>query len=477
MKIRTGVSVLLVFLLAAIVSGSDASGTRQSAGIYVTVDRSSHSVFFDFPSVSTSGGGVLEVETMLTTDLTSWIGGEALSSGRHAWSFKVESKDVWTIGPKPSRRNRKPLRFAFDVRKVETRREYLAAWFTPDASGDSVVLTVAVADHEGELVLRLKKRELPEGARTLDVRRLSDVRDGLLVAAAEIEHARRTRHHWSAILVTLGDAVLKGEKTGWIDDLDFNLEADWVKFIVRGQYPGERDKVMAFAETLKATEMSTVFDTVEVPQVGMRQDGKKERAFSLTARTVATDWTTAPAIVAKGGKSNAEKIAEEILALEARVAHYAPRAVRNLTEGRTLLLEAKRKAGALISRIQPSDPVTAANGLTKFELSLRVGGSGSMIVEFLRCLEEREEPLRIIPLRLSGTKFGPELYMRLVFYSYRPLNVRDGTFAEAVQARGDTPGFAARLKALRTALPTLGSRTFTPPDWKRDPFTRPAPQK
>jgi hypothetical protein len=151
--------------------------------------------------------------------------------------------------------------------------------------------------------------------------------------------------------------------------------------------------------------------------------------------------------------------------------------VTDLTQARKLLLEAKREAMALISGIKPGTPEESLDGLSTFEISLKVTGASTGIIEFLRVLEDRREPLRIVPESLKGTKFGPELTLRIVFLSYRPLSVRQPRVDAMARSRGRGPDFDEVQAAYLKDVGSPGDRPFASPAWKRDPFAAPAKEE
>ena len=236
--------------------------------------------------------------------------------------------------------------------------------------------------------------------------------------------------------------------------------------IIEGDAPAS-EAMMPITPDLRGTQM--LYNEVE----WLDQQGQK--ASGIIEDTVA------------GGMSGQRQTAREFvgrqenisvrLLLEARIAYLAPASVTGLNEGRILLLEAKRRAGALISKILPGAPQQAKSGLGQFDLGFRVGGSGPGLIEFIRVLEDRKEPIRITPVMLRGSTFGPELTLRLTFLSYRPLSVRTPAVWAAVNSRGRGPDFDRVRREYIEGIGTAGDRPFAPPTWVRDPFSKPLPEK
>jgi len=128
---------------------------------------------------------------------------------------------------------------------------------------------------------------------------------------------------------------------------------------------------------------------------------------------------------------------------------------------------------ALISGIRPGSPEESPSGLGTFDISLTVTGASDGIVEFLRVLEDRKEPLRIVPVSLSGSKFGPELRLKIEFLSYRKLETRKPRVAAMALSRGKGPDFDEVEKAYLAEVGSPGGRPYAAPEWKRDPFSKP----
>ena len=63
--------------------------------------------------------------------------------------------------------------------------------------------------------------------------------------------------------------------------------------------------------------------------------------------------------------------------------------------------------------------------------------------------------------------------MNLIFYSYRPLSLRDPSLAKAVKDRGGSPDATLKRDEEIKKLPLIGGRPFIVPEWKRDPYERP----
>jgi len=469
-------SALVLVLLVPAALAFDAAGTRQTTGIYIKVEGRGHSIFFDYPSTLAGEGGTFDVPTVFNADLEVWVEGEKLKPGQHRWQFRVEGADRWTIGRVPKNRRDKPTRYLFNVRKVAASREWLTAVFTPDPAGDAVLLTVMLGDREGTLrvLLRAAPAAAPAGDQ-LDARQLERERDSLLRVAAEIEELRLRRHLWSTLLTTMGDEMLSVPGTAWIDEIDFSRDDEWVKLSIRGHMSGDRAAVEALDERLKAGDVGKAFPIPRTPLSKLPEGGL--RSFSLTADVTAPEWRKVTPLAPRHTGRNPQKLGEEILLLEARIAYLAPASVTGLNDGRILLLEAKRRAGALISKILPGAPEEAKSGMGQFDLGFRVGGSGPGLIEFIRVLEDRKEPIRITPVMLRGSTFGPELTLRLTFLSYRPLSIRNPALWAAVNSRGRGPDFDRVRREYIEGIGTAGDRPFAPPTWVRDPFSKPLPEK
>jgi hypothetical protein len=151
--------------------------------------------------------------------------------------------------------------------------------------------------------------------------------------------------------------------------------------------------------------------------------------------------------------------------------------VTDLNQGRSLLLEVKRRTGVLISKILPGTPKPERTGIARYDLGLRIGGSGASLVEFVRAIEDRKEPVRITPVMLRGTEFGPEMALRLRFLSYRPLSERNPAVWAAVNSRGRGPDFEQVRREYLKTISNAGDRPWAPPDWGREPFGKPVEEK
>ncbi|MEN8150969.1 MAG: hypothetical protein ABFS86_14200 [Planctomycetota bacterium] len=470
MTTRFTLAVLAVLLIVPAAAGYDATLAKQASVIYLTVEGRSHSILFVHSAVSARDGGKLDLKVKFHPDLPVWIGDEKLEPGERTWRLREAGPHDWTIGP-ASKDNKG--RHALLVRKTGASREWLTAALTPHPSGDVVLLSIGIGDREGTLVLGLRKQAKVEaGGGKVDLRALVQERDRLLTAAAAIEKARRTRHLWTGLLLDLGNRIVTTGEKCWIDGFDFSRDDDWVRFGIRGHLHKDLCTPKELSENLQSGPLAKVFPKFLNPKWSAA-DEAGFRAFGVSAQIPAADWSKVEPLPARADGSDVAKVSEEILLLESRIAHLAPAMVTDLKQGRTLLLEVKREAMALISGIRPGTPEEAPSGLGTFEVSLKVTGSSAGIVTFLRLLEDRPEPLRIVPVSLSGTKFGPELSLKLVFLSVRPLSTRRPRVAAMAQSRGRGPDYAEVEKAYLDEIGSPGDRPFTAPAWKRDPFAAP----
>jgi len=476
MSSRAVVSFLFLVFLVPVALGFDAATTRQTTGIYVTVEGRGHSLFFDFPSTYAGEGGTFDVPTRFNADLEVWVEGNQLRAGQHRWQFRVEAGDRWTIGRLPKSGADKTTRFLFDVRKLPETREWMCASLTPEPSGDCVILTVQVGDREGTLRIRL--REAPAaapGATEVSALTLERERDRLLEVAAEIEEVRLRRHIWSTLLKTLGDEMLTGAGEAWIETIQLYALDGWMKLDIWGQQPGDQKAVEELNSRLRASDFGTVFENFRFPPSKVGKGGYRE--FGLKLDIAEPLWRKVTPLAPRHTGRNPQKLGEEILLLQARIAHLAPRAVTDAVAGRRLLLATKRQVGALISDIEPQKPEVSKSGLDTLELDLKVGGSGPGLVDFVRALEDRKEPIRIVLKRMHAAQFGPELTLRLQFLSYRPLSVRDPGMWSMVNSRGRGPDFDETRREYLGKIGKAGDRPYAPPTWSRDPFAKPEPEK
>ncbi|MHC4470608.1 MAG: hypothetical protein ACYS99_06550 [Planctomycetota bacterium] len=478
MKRATATLAVLVLLCAgSLRAGMDPEATRQSAGIFVTIDGKVHTIYLDFEAAKHRRAREQIVPVTFTTDIDVRIQGHLVPAGKYHWTFSAEESSRWTIGEvaatgakKKKKDTKKLKRFLFDLRDAGSENPYLTAGFCPDHETDLVLLRIRFGHREGTLRLAFtEKAAAPRSGKEVDMIALKTLRDRLLQVAGKLESTRKNRLAWSGFLREAGDAVLGTDGTCYIEEADLEREAETLNFKLRGSLVGSRDEVDRLCSRVSSGQLSRLFERVGSP-LARKEQGHEGWRFEFFASAGKEWWERSDAVPALSEGAELSGLSEEILLLEARLAKETSDSILTLAECQARLLRAKREAGVIIKKIEAADPVQGEHGLGHMDVNLCVAGSGAALVTFVRAVENWVAPLRLVPLRIRQGAFGPEAELELRFYRYTPLSVRDPGVYGSVKAAGMSATFAKDRDLYLRGIGVGASAPFTPPEWKRDPF-------
>ena len=468
----TTLPILVVLLVAATaLGGMDPYSTRQTAGIFVSLDRRAHTLYLDFVAAEFAPAETHSVPVPLKTDIDVWIEGHAVPAGSHDWTFEVDKGGGWSVGEKKTRRNRNPDRFALRTHGVSDPSPWLSASFVPDPEKESVLLRLRFGRKEGVLGLAFREvsGEIAESSE-IDVVALRAVRDRMCRMIALIEANDRRRYEWSRCLLELGNALVESPGNGRVCDLRFEMGDQQVTLTVKGVMPGGREAVDEVARKFKRGRVSKLFERVGTPLARGSAEGW---TFEISAEAPRAYWDRIEPIDPMFDGTEPGRLAEEVLLLEARLARVASGGIDAMADAQVVLLKAKRESGVLLSEIEIAEVRPIEEGVTSFKVSLTVAGWGQGIVSFIRALEIWKAPLVVIPLSLKNGELCPEARIEIVFYKYVPLAERKAALYGGVRKAGVSPRFEEKRALYLEGIGRPPGGTFTPPQWKRDPFDIP----
>lgn len=478
---RIGSLLILSALTVAAPSatwGMDQTGTRQTAGIFVSVDRRVCTLYLDFVAAKLSAAADgQDVAVTLKTDLDIWIEGHAISSGTHRWTFSMDGETSWSIGETKRKGRANPERYVMKVRRTAVRTAWLTAAFEPDPAKNGVLLHLRLGDKEGTLRLALKKQMARvEGGQELDVVELRAVRDRMCRLAGILASAGSRRPAWSGCLRDLGDALVESTGNGRIQAVRFEKGAERVTLTVKGYMPGDRESVDQIARQFKKGHVARLFEHVGQPLVRSsdRMDGWN---FEIAAEASRAEWDRVDPLEAMFDGTDPARLAEEVLLLEARLARVTAGAVADMADSRMRLLSAKREAGVILSEIVAGDSTKIAEGLTCFSVKMKVAGWGPGIIRFLRAVEDWEAPLEIRPVSLEAGDLCPEARVEVIFYHYTPLAERNPGLYAGIMEAGVSENFEEKRALYLEGVGAVKPRPYETPTWTRDPFDVPRTRK
>lgn len=479
MKAKVWLLVLLALPLAPALGGLSGSDTRQSAGIFVTVDGRVHTIYLDFDAAEFRPESRTPIPVTLTTDLDVWVEGHAVPARRYEWTFAPESPEKWTLGEAatPAAKDRGPgRRFLFSLRPAGREAHWLTASFSPEPATESVLLHLRYGVLEGTLRLSLREGRGDEDAAAVpvDLVELRALRDRLLKVVGVLSATADHRYAWSGFLGELGEEMISNG--GRVTQMALDRTDDRVALTVRGEVPGERSRIDDLGDRLARGDLGRLFGRVAAP-VARLKPKKDGWSFEITAESPRAEFErTTPATPLSEG-NEAKALAEEILLLEERLGRLTASAVGDLSGAQTLLLSAKRDAGAMLSGIDPSEAQAGEEGLSSFTVRLVASGTGPSLIRFLRALEESPAPLRIRPVSFRQGQFAPELALDLTFLDYRPLSERNAGLLASIREKGLTERFDRNRELYLQGVAAAPAVPFRAPDWSRDPFSPPAEER
>ena len=474
MKRLTLLAVLLLLPTGGLRAGMEEHGTRQSAGIFVRMDGKVLTIYLDFETAKFRGARVQVIPMTLTTDIELRIQGRVVRAGRHDWLLEVAEDAKWSLGEDASKAKKgsEPPRFLLAVASPGGDDGYLTAAFSPDFETDTVLLKIRFGPREGTLRLGLTERSVAAAEdQPIDIVALRSLCERLRIVGGKLAATRRDRHAWSTFLCELGDAIVDCESTCYLVGAEFQAEGDAVGLKVRGKLVGGRDEVDRLCARVSSGQLSRIFERVGSP-LARKAEGDDAWGFEFDASAKKKWWDRIEPVSALSEGTDLEDLAKEILLIEARLAKETSDAILTLSECQSRLLSAKRSAGVIISKIEPSKPVAGEDGIGWMDVTLHVAGSGPSLVRFVREVEEWVAPLRIVPRRLGQGAFGPEAVLDLRFFRYEPLKKRKPGLFSSVQAKGMSAGFERQRDMYLSGVGSGSRAPFATPSWSRDPFVK-----
>lgn len=465
---RLLLSAVLLILPVLPVTGRemDPLETRVSSGVFVKLDGRVTTVYLDFVTARYQAGQELATPIVLTTDIEVAIGDKKIPPGKHSWVITTGDEIVWTMGEPAKRRSAEVLTFPLDVSEAPE-VGWLTACFQPDPDRGEVLLLVRMGRLQGVLRLGLEGATAVADGRGMNPVELRVLRDQLRSAAGILESAR-SPEPWSRVILELGDAILATDPGAAVTSLEFKDEKGTVELGVRGTLSGEREAADPLKASIEAGVIGRRFPQVSSPVV--RRGGDGVLGFELSVRADAGEYRKTVVVPALFDGDKPEKLAEEVLLLEERIALLGQSSVATFEEWSPSLLAAKRKARVIVSDVESGRVMEEAEGLRAIPAKLTISGTGAGIARFLHTIESEGVPMHVKLDSMKAVKGGAEARLSLVFLYAPPLAMRRPDVLRQVRELGLTERFDRLRTLYLKGVGELEGSTFEDPHWERDPF-------